>query len=149
MTDQSPTMRVLRNLLQYGDLSFRDFVEIALYHPEAGYYMRPLSPVGKGGDYVTSPTLSPVFAYAISRLIGNFVARAEGAVCSFVDIGCGNGLLLNEVARTTEASVRWFGVDRTRGNSLLDVPRDGMHILFSNELFDALPFARLVMRGRE
>ena len=149
MTESSPTRRVLRNMLQYGDLSFRDFVEVALYHPEAGYYMRPLSPVGKGGDYVTSPTLSPVFAYAISRLIREFVARAEGAVCSFVDIGCGAGALLDEVARMTGAPLRWFGVDRTRGNSLLDVPRDGKHILFSNELFDALPFARLVMRGRE
>ncbi len=149
MTELSPTMRVLRNLLQYGDLSFRDFVEIALYHPAAGYYSRPLHPVGKEGDYVTSPALSPVFAFAISRLIGEFVARAEGAVCSFVDIGCGTGSLLKDVARTTEGDIRWFGLDRTRGNSLLDVPRDGMHLLFSNELFDALPFARLVMRGRE
>jgi SAM-dependent MidA family methyltransferase len=145
MTELSPTMRVLRNLLQYGDLSFRDFVEIALYHPEAGYYSRPVHPVGKEGDYVTSPALSPVFAYAISRLIDEFVARADGAVCSFVDIGCGTGALINEIA----PAIRSFGIDRTRGNSLLDVPRDGMHILFSNELFDALPFARLVMRGRE
>jgi len=149
MTETSPALRVLRNLLQYGDLSFRDFVEIALYHPEAGYYMRPLSPVGKEGDYVTSPSLSPVFAYAIGRLIDEFVARSGGDVCSFVDIGCARGTLLKEVESATKADIRRFGVDRTLGNSLLDVPRDGMHILFSNELFDALPFARLVMRGHE
>jgi len=149
MTETSPALRVLRNLLQYGDLSFRDFVEIALYHPEAGYYMRPLSPVGKEGDYVTSPSLSPVFAYAIGRLIDEFVARSGGDVCSFVDIGCARGTLLKEVESATKADIRRFGVDRTLGNSLLDVPRDGMHILFSNVLFDALPFARLVMRGHE
>src|SRR3954465_1513900 len=96
MTDQSPTMRVLRNLLQYGDLSFHDFVEIALYHPEAGYYMRPLSPVGKAGDYVTSPALSPVFSYAIGRLIDEFVARADGALCTFVDTGSAGGPCLQE-----------------------------------------------------
>ena len=145
MPETSPTQRVLRNLLQYGDLSFRDFVEIALYHPETGYYSGPLNPVGKGGDYVTSPSLSPVFAFAIGRLIGEFVARADGAVCTFVDIGCGSGALSREI----HPEIRSYGIDRTRGNSLLDVPRDGMHILFSNELFDALPFARLVMRGRE
>jgi SAM-dependent MidA family methyltransferase len=153
MPESSPAMRVLRNLLQYGDLSFRDFVEIALYHPDSGYYAQPSSPVGKGGDYVTSPSLSPVFAFAIGRLIREFVARHTDAVCTFVDIGCGDGSLLREV----DPPIRWFGVDRSLERvsgphfvkSLLDVPRDGMHILFSNELFDALPFARLVMRGRE
>ncbi|HJW94006.1 MAG TPA: SAM-dependent methyltransferase [Thermoanaerobaculia bacterium] len=145
MTDQSPTMRVLRNLLQYGDLSFRDFVEIALYHPEAGYYMRPLSPVGKEGDYVTSPALSPVFSYAIGRLIDEFVARADGALCTFVDIGCGEGTVLKDAARR----IRAIGIDRRLGNSLLDVPREGLHLFFSNELFDALPFARLVKRRDE
>lgn len=160
MTETGPAASVLRNLLQYGDLSFRDFVEIALYHPEAGYYSGPLSPVGKEGDYVTSPTLSPVFSYAIGNLIGNFVAQAGGEVCTFVDIGCGDGSLLREVSRTTKAPVRWWGVDRSLervapstdlhfAQSLLGVPRDGFHILFSNELFDAIPFARLVMRGRE
>lgn len=150
MTDASPATQVLRNLLQYGDLSFRDFVEVALYHPEVGYYTRPFSPVGKAGDFVTSPSLSPVFAYAISRLVREFVARADGAVCSFVDIGCGNASLIDEVQRLgADLPVRWLGIDRRLGNSLLDVPRDGMHLLFSNELFDALPFARLVRRGRE
>jgi len=149
MTESSPARRVLRNLLQYGDLSFRDFVEIALYHPECGYYTRPLSPVGKGGDFVTSPSLSPVFAFAIGKLVSEFVARADGDVCTFVDIGCGSGTLIDEVKRASGADIRWVGIDRRIGNSLLDVPRDGRHILFSNELFDALPFARLVRRGTE
>jgi SAM-dependent MidA family methyltransferase len=160
MTETGPAANVLRNLLQYGDLSFRDFVEIALYHPEAGYYAGPLSPVGKEGDYITSPSLSPVFSYAIGNLIGNFVAQAGGEVCTFVDIGCGDGSLLREVSQTCGAPVRWWGVDRSLervadstdlhfAQSLLGVPRDGCHILFSNELFDAIPFARLVMRGRE
>jgi SAM-dependent MidA family methyltransferase len=43
---------VLRNILHYGDLSFRDFVELALYHPEFGYYARAENPVGR--DAVTS-----------------------------------------------------------------------------------------------
>jgi len=161
MTEAGPATRALHNLLQYGDLSFRDFVEIALYHPEVGYYSQPSSPVGKEGDYVTSPSLSPVFSFAISRLISEFVARAEGAVCSFVDIGCGDGSLVRALSANTDAKIRWWGVDRSLervgqapspvrfGRSLLDVPRDGVHLLFSNELFDAIPFARLVMRGRE
>jgi SAM-dependent MidA family methyltransferase len=149
---------VLRNLLYYGDLSFRDYVELALYHPEFGYYARGVNPVGKRGDYVTAPSLSPVFSYAIAGLFRELVSRSGGAVCSFVDIGCGDGGLVRSVAGQVEAgNVRFFGVDRSLSrvtgegvtfvHSFDEVPRDGVHLLFSNELYDAMPFARLVQRG--
>jgi SAM-dependent MidA family methyltransferase len=151
MATDGPASGVLRNLLQFGDLSFRDFVEIALYHPVAGYYMRQAHPASKEGDYVTSPVLSPVFSYGIGKLVSRFVAAADGEPSTFVDIGCGDGTLLSAVrAATPERDrIRWLGIDRRLGNSLLDVPRDGAHVFFSNELFDAIPFTRLVMRGGE
>lgn len=151
---------VLRNVLQYGDLSFRDFVELALYHPEFGYYARAENPVGKGGDYVTAPTLSPAFSFAIAGLVREFVRRSEGAVCSIVDIGCGDGSLIRDVAsQIDEKEARFFGVDRSLEraressariafvNTIDQLPKDGHHLFFSNELFDAFPFARLVNRG--
>src|SRR5688572_9568457 len=104
---------VLRNVLQHGDLSFRDFVELALYHPEFGYYARPENPVGKGGDYVTAPTLSPAFSFAIAGLVRELLSRAEGAVASVVDIGCGDGTLINDVARQVGPEARFFGIDRS------------------------------------
>jgi SAM-dependent MidA family methyltransferase len=183
MSGEGPASAVLRNLLQYGDLSFRDFVEIALYHPEAGYYSQASSPVGKAADYVTAPALSPVFGYAIGRLISGYLARSEAEVLTFVDVGCGDGSLLEAAWSATPERdrVRWWGIDRSLGRvgqaglpvsdsggqaglpvcdsggqaglpvlhfgrSLLEVPRGGAHILFSNELFDAIPFSRLVMR---
>ena len=110
---------VLRNLLKYGPLSFRDFMETVLYHPEVGYYARPENPVGKGGDYVTAPSLSPVFAFAIAGLFREFVGRCDGEVCSFVDIGCGDGELVRAVAsQIDEKNVRFFGVDRALGRAV-------------------------------
>jgi SAM-dependent MidA family methyltransferase len=156
---------VLRNMLQYGDLSFRDFVELALYHPEFGYYARGENPVGKGADYVTAPLLSPVFSFALGNLVRDFVRSNEGAVCSIVDIGCGDGRLIEAVAGgqlpVAGEKVRFFGVDRSldrvlaTGNRHLatyvrtidELPRDGVHLFLSNELYDAFPFARLVRRG--
>lgn len=152
---------VIRNLLQYGDLTFRDFMEVALYHPEGGYYTSGRSRVGRSGDYVTAPTLSPAFPFALAELFREFVSRAEGAMCSFVDIGCGDGSLVRGVADSLdEKNVRFFGVDRSLSrvtprngetvnfvNAVDQVPRDGLHLVFSSELFDALPFARLVQRG--
>jgi SAM-dependent MidA family methyltransferase len=161
----------LRNLLQYGDLSFRDFVELALYHPEFGYYTRGENRVGKGGDYVTAPSLSPVFSFAIAGLFREFTGRNEGEVSSFIDIGCGDGGLVRAVAaQIGEENVRFYGVDRTLARvgsggtplgqpagrrrygvqfvrTLDEVPKDGAHLIFSSELYDAIPFARLVQRG--
>jgi SAM-dependent MidA family methyltransferase len=152
---------VLGNLLQYGDLSFRDFVELALYHPQFGYYATDAARVGKEGDYVTSPTLSPAFGFAISRLVQEFLARNADGMSTIVDVGCGDGTLIGEVATATRQpapTTRWYGVDRSlerarpregiEYHQTLDaVPRGDAQLVISNELFDAFPFARLVQRG--
>ncbi|HEY0141433.1 MAG TPA: SAM-dependent methyltransferase [Thermoanaerobaculia bacterium] len=191
MPRESSMEDVLRNLLYYGDLSFRDFVELVLYHPEFGYYATGLNPVGKRGDYITGPSLSPAFSFALSRLVREFVSRCGGGVCSIVDIGCGDGGLIRSLATdVAEEGVRFFGVDRAlerveggssgflgvprrssdeidrkprnseepeepeepRGTvrfvrTIDEVPNDVPALLLSNELFDALPFTRLVKRG--
>ena len=152
---------VLRNVLQHGDLSFRDFMELALYHPRTGYYARAENPVGRTADYVTAPVLSPVFSFAIGNLVREFVRRNEGVVCSIVDIGCGDAGLIRALAEQNDSpDVRFFGVDRDLRRAgfsplplvglrtdLHEVPRDGAHLILSNELYDAFPFARLVRRG--
>ena len=198
--------RVLRNMLQHGDLPFRDFVEVALYHPEFGYYTQAESPVGKGGDYVTSPLLSPAFSFTLGKLVREFVSRAGDALCTIVDIGCGDGALIHALAggwrlaagglecpvpsvqrpgsrletdgwgpghrapgtgnpasppaASRQPPARFIGVDRSLERipdkfregvqyvrTIDEIPRDGVHLIISNELFDALPFSRLVMRG--
>jgi SAM-dependent MidA family methyltransferase len=152
--------RTLRNMLQHGDLPFRDFVEVALYHPEFGYYSRGESPVGRQGDYVTSPILSPVFAFTLGKLVREFMSRAGDEMCTVVDIGCGDGRLIRELAAGHRPPARFVGVDRslervTPAENVLyvrtidEIPRGGAHLIISNELFDALPFTRLVMRGEQ
>src|SRR4051794_35624379 len=90
---------VLRKSLKNSDLPFRDFVELVLYHPEFGYYARAESPVGREGDYVTSPVLSPVFSYSLGNLCREFMSRRGDAVSQVVDIGCGDGALIRALAR--------------------------------------------------
>jgi SAM-dependent MidA family methyltransferase len=151
---------VLHNALQYGDLSFRDFVELALYHPELGYYASATQRVGKEGDYVTSPSLSPVFAFTLARLIREFSQRMGDGMSVVVDIGCGDGSLIHSLfAQISDERMQFAGVDRslervrgprdgvTFATSLDAIPKCDAQLVISNELFDALPFARLVMRG--
>jgi len=149
---------VLHKMLQDSDLSFRDFVEVSLYYPELGYYSKPKSPVGKAGDFVTSPLLSPVFSFALSLLITEFVRNVPDGVCSIVDVGCGDGSLIHSLYEAHKgSSARFFGVDRALDqvkkrdgiefvNDVSRIPRNDAQLLISNELFDALPFVRLVQR---
>jgi len=149
-------IEVLRKLLKDSDLPFRDFVELVLYHPDFGYYARVESPVGKGGDYVTSPVLSPVFSYCLGNLCREFMSRSGDGVLQVVDIGCGDGGLIRALAHS--APMRFFGLDRNLGRAISDpnvtyvtsldgIPPADARLIISNELFDALPFARLVQRG--
>lgn len=140
-------VRVLRNMLQHGDLPFRDFVEVALYHPEHGYYTNGRNRVGREGDFVTSPHLSSVFSFTLGKLVRQFLSRAGDDMCTIVDIGCGDGKLIRELSAIGGA--RYIGVDRTSTEfrTIDEIPRGGAHLIISNELFDALPFARLVKRG--
>jgi len=173
MPGERSMLDVLRKSLQNSDLPFRDFVELVLYHPEFGYYARAQSPVGKEGDYVTSPVLSPLFSYSLGKLCREFMSRAGDAVSQVVDIGCGDGELIRalagvgsrewgvgETARTPVSSPtpKFFGLDRNLGRAVPDprvtyvtsldqIPPADARLIISNELFDALPFARLVQRG--
>jgi SAM-dependent MidA family methyltransferase len=79
-------------------------------------------------------------------------------VWQVVDIGCGDGGLIRGLAGLTTEAQRFFGLDRNLGRaiadpnvtyvtSLAEIPPADARLIISNELFDALPFARLVQRG--
>ena len=106
--------------------------------------------VGREGDFVTSPHVSSVFSFTLGKLVREFVSRAGDDLCTIVDIGCGDGKLIRELSAVSrQPSARFIGVDRTSTElrTIDEIPRGGAHLIFSNELFDALPFARLVKRG--
>src|SRR6478672_10633037 len=86
---------LIHKMLADNDLPFRDFVEIALYHPELGYYVNSARPEQ---DYVTSPRLSPLFAEVLGGLIHEFSRRTGDEVSTVVDIGCGDGSLIHNLA---------------------------------------------------
>ncbi len=132
-------------------------MESALYDSHNGYYSGRAQGPETGLDYVTSVTISPLFARSVSVLVSEFLNRFEDEVCSIVDIGCGDGALINALALSfsrESGAVRFFGVDRALRNrpsgnvefltALIDVPPGRPTLLLSNELFDAFPIHRVV-----
>jgi SAM-dependent MidA family methyltransferase len=48
-------------IAERGAVRFRDFMELALYHPEHGYYGAGRAALGRAGDYFTSVNVGPIF----------------------------------------------------------------------------------------
>ena len=57
---------VLRDLIverarKNGPLTFVEYMELALYHPELGYYTRASQRSGRAGDFFTSVDVGTLF----------------------------------------------------------------------------------------
>src|SRR5437588_1398568 len=77
-------------ILRRGPISFRRFMETALYHPEHGYYRRARDPFGKHGDFFTAEQLQPVFGILLAARIRElFRAMGEPPGFTVVELGAG------------------------------------------------------------
>jgi SAM-dependent MidA family methyltransferase len=122
-------------------MSFARFMELALYHPEAGYYRqaRPRVGYGTGTDFFTSSTSGPVFGELVCAACTTLLGGRNPLGFTFVEIGAEPGQHV------------LAGVDHPFGAVVTFRPGDpvelkGTCVVFSNELFDAQPFHRHVFR---
>ena len=66
---------IQERLNQDQDLSFAEFMQMALYAPIEGYYSSGLQKLGKGGDFVTAPELSPLFGASLANQCQQILAK--------------------------------------------------------------------------
>jgi len=50
-----------------GPMSFRRFMELALYHADLGYYASGRARIGRGGDFFTNVSVGPLFGRLLAR----------------------------------------------------------------------------------
>src|SRR5436309_2436164 len=95
-----------------GPLRFDRFMERALYEPGLGYYTRDQARVGRAGDFVTSPSLSPVFGRTLARLV-RLVRDAIGRPGCFrvIDAGAGEGGLIAPLLAALVADEAGSGIE--------------------------------------
>lgn len=136
----TPLEEILRDLIRReGPIPFRRFMELALYHPEHGYYRRGRDPFGRAGDFYTAEQLQPVYGFLMAAAIEPlWKALGEPAEFTVVELGAGRA----EMAR---AFSRWRYVPVEFGRASL--PETIVGVVFANEFFDALPVEEVVCRG--
>lgn len=153
MPDPAETLH--RRIAERGAIPFAEFMEAALYG-EGGYYSGGEAPVGRGGDYVTGPSFSALFGRATERLLRR-LDDTLGASAEMLEAGYGGGEHLRAIAASVETPRRLLAWDRVprpvpdgverldRLDSVAAWEVDGL--VFSYELFDALPVHRLIARA--
>jgi SAM-dependent MidA family methyltransferase len=158
----SPLVQYLRSRIQReGPISFRDFMEEALYHPELGYYTSSRNPLGREGDFYTSSDLDPVFGKLLAAKFQQMAATLDVPEESFtiLELGAGRGLLARQILSNTRfryCILERSGAMRERQREALNglaaewveaMPEGLTGCVFSNEFFDALPVHRVVRRN--
>jgi len=156
-----------------GPLTFARFMEIALYDPERGYYRAAAARPGRGGDFLTAPEAHPIFGRAIARFVDD-LWRGLGRPPRFTirELGAGTGALAEALLAGLDAdgsdaleALRYQAVEvepartaalRSRleaaGRAGVLEPQDDRPIdglILANEVLDALPTHRVVVRDGE
>ncbi len=157
-----------------GRLTFAEFMDLALYHPELGYYTSGAARIGKHGDYYTSPSVDPAFGEVLAGFISKSARLIGEERFRIIEFGGGEGALASDILASLERDhpefynkVEYLIIEkRETAQSRTDGPlvKHGHKIRFaaraddidpggeygvvlSNELVDALPFHRIVFSG--
>lgn len=123
-----------------GPIPFSRFMEVALYHPEHGYYRGGRDPFGAQGDFYTAEQVQPVFGILMRQYARQLRREYGGDGFRVVELGAGR-----EEMAPFFAEFDYAAVDVERGA----LPAAFCGLIFANEFFDALPVDVFVRRGRE
>ncbi len=148
-------------------ISFKDFMELALYHPKWGYYTKNEMDIGTEGDFYTAPNVHNAFGWCIAEQIYEMWNVLEKPKCfNFIELGPGTGKLARDVLDYMKSNfqecfkcINYYFMEisevlKNKQKEMLDEysqkvfwgfpenPVEG--VIFSNEFFDALPVHRII-----
>jgi len=82
-----------------GWIAFSRYMELALYAPGLGYYSAGARKLGKGGDFVTAPEITPLYGQTLARQIRQVL---EAGFDEVLEVGAGSGALAATVLEELE-----------------------------------------------
>ena len=153
-----------------GQMTFADYMSLALYAPGLGYYSAGNQKFGRGGDFVTAPEISPLFSRCVARQCRQVLAAItapDSIEPVILEVGGGSGVMAADILaelerldslpsvyqilelsaelqqrqlQTIEAKVPHL---RDRVQWLSGLPSQPFYgIVLANELLDAMPVHR-------
>jgi SAM-dependent MidA family methyltransferase len=164
---------IVRRILAVGGIPFRDFMAMALYEPELGYYASRRQQMGHAGDYVTSPETGPIFGALLGRQLREmWDLLGRPPQFRIVEAGAGSGALCRDILRWAARAAPGFAeaihytivessavlVERQRSLLAAEglkprvrwddrLPPEITGCILSNELLDSFPVHRVVVEA--
>ncbi|MGC1384055.1 MAG: SAM-dependent methyltransferase [Candidatus Acidiferrales bacterium] len=166
----SPLIELLaERIAAKGPITFAEYMETALYHPQFGYYSKPGTAMRH--DYFTNVDVSSIFGRLLARQLHQmWLALGRPKPFQLIEAGAGSGALAKSILDFVAAqfpefydSLRYIAVERSESrraaqNQLLakysaggkfetaaDLPAQiESGVILSNEFFDALPVHRVI-----
>ena len=157
-----------------GPISFAEYMDISLYHPELGYYARAAQKTGRAGDFFTSVDVGPIFGELLAKQFAEMWRIVEKGVApdpffDLVEAGAGSGRLSRDILDAAQrndpefyAAIRLSLVEQSPAARAAQIETLGPHaslltyrssavpdevhgVIYANELLDALPTHAVVM----
>ncbi|MEH2435183.1 MAG: class I SAM-dependent methyltransferase [Nostoc sp.] len=156
-------------------ITFAQFMDMALYHPEYGYYSSDAVKIGfKDSDFFTSPNLCPDFGELLAeQFCQMWEILGKPVPFSLVEMGAGQGLLALHILKYHQlqypdffAALEYIIVEKSptlrqeqqqrlqdlpvRWCNLEEIPPNAIAgCFFSNELVDAFPVHQFILETGE
>lgn len=90
--------KIIDKIKSEGPISFETFMEMALYYPGLGYYMKETANIGRSGDFYTSSHLHPIFGAMLGRQMEEmWEVMGRPADFRVVEMGAGMGYLAKDM----------------------------------------------------
>jgi SAM-dependent MidA family methyltransferase len=160
---------LLDRIRREGPISFADYMQACLYHPQHGYYSRP--DARRFADFYTSPDVHPIFGRLLARQLAEMweqLRRPPEFLA--VEAGAGAGRLATHILDFSEralpefySALRYVAAETSTARREAHAGALARHLqagrcvsssalpervphgcIFSNELLDALPVHRVV-----
>lgn len=146
---------------QGGKIPFSQFMQQALYFPKLGYYTGGAHKIGASGDFITAPTLTPLFAETLAVQLRAILPQTAGNVYEF---GAGTGVLAAGLLKALSGCLKKYYIielsaelaERQRDYIqqyapeyadfvawLPELPDAFDGVLLGNEVLDAMPVERV------
>ncbi len=152
-----------------GPISFRDFMDMALYEDSLGYYSNNENKIGTEGDFYTAPVLSSLFGKLIGKQIEEMWAFLDKQPFTLVEYGAGTGVLSRDIINFLKynkplySEMNYCIIEKSQSmkilqkkmlpdnvtwfNSIKELPPINGCIL-SNEVLDNFPVHKVTMKEK-
>jgi SAM-dependent MidA family methyltransferase len=153
-----------------GVIGFDAWMRLALYAPGLGYYSAGATKLGGNGDFVTAPEISSLFSRCVARQCADVLHDTGGHI---LELGAGSGRMaadvLSELAALDVLPERYLILEvsadlaQRQRERIAQLPREiaarvqwldrwperNMRgVVLANEVLDAMPVERFVLRHR-